>query len=374
MKLLNKKLRICLIVRYAKIAGTEKHVLLLATHLRTKYIEPHVLVLEKGDLVGKLRNEGVLVHVISNNRSVIHYLRLIVFFFRERFDIIHCHSGGYVCLAAKLAGGKRIVYTKHGIGATKEELRSRPFGRKLRDILINMCVVQYIALTKYDKYIMTRVLHINKNIIQIVHNGVDPSIAIKGETVKKRCPTIGIVGRLEKQKGIPYLIEAVPKIANKYKNLKVIIAGSGREENTLKDIAKGLKVFERINFMGYVNNPLDVIKQMDIFVLPSVWEGFPYVLLEAMFLKRPIVASNIFGINEIIQHGISGILIAPRSSEEIADAITTLLSDSVVYHRIKSAAYKRALELFTIEKTVSGIKRVYISLFHDHRIWKCITT
>lgn len=365
MKNMKNKLRVCLIVRYSKIAGTENHVYLLATHLNSDFIEPHVLILEDGELGRRLRNKGITVTVIPNSKSVMHYLRLILFFARKKFDIVHCHSGGYVCLAAKLAGVKRIVYTKHGIGATKEELKCRFFDRKLRDVLINLCVIRYIALTEYDKYVMVSVLHISKNIIQIIHNGIDPTISSVSLGRKKTCPIVGIVGRLEKQKGISYLIEAIPKIAEKYSNIKLLIAGSGEEETALKNLAKSLRISEKITFLGYVNDPLSVINQMDVFVLPSVWEGFPYVLLEAMLLKKPIVATDIFGIQEIISNNKNGILVKPKSPDSIAKAIIELLTDKKKAKKLGEAAYKKVIKHYTLEGTVSKIQTLYSHLLEN---------
>jgi glycosyltransferase involved in cell wall biosynthesis len=362
MKNLQKKIKVCHIVRYAKIAGTETHVYLLATHLDRAVVDSHVLLLEEGDLVSNLEGAGVEVTVIPNSKSGFHYLRLILFFIRGKFDIVHCHSGGYACLAAKLAGVKRIVYTKHGIGATKEELIRRSFGRKLRDILINMCVIQYIALTEYDKYVMTRVLHIDRNNIEIIHNGIDTGIKVLGKRKRKKNPVVGFVGRLEKQKGISYLIEAIPQILQRYNDLEVLIAGSGSEEVSLKALARALRVRKSIEFLGFVRDPLDIINQLDIFVLPSVWEGFPYVLLEAMLLRKPIVATNIFGINEIIKHEKSGVLVRARDPKSIAVAVLDLLAHRAKARRLGSAAYARLLRRYTADGTASQIKELYFSL------------
>lgn len=358
-----KKLEVCHIVRYAKIAGTEMHVYLLTKNLNRSAVNSHVLVLERGDLVGKLKDAGIEVTVIPSSKSVLHYLRVMLFFVRRKFDLVHCHSGGYVCLIAKAAGVKRIVYTKHGIGATKEELVSRPFCRKLRDVLIDTCVVKYVALTKYDKYVMNQVLHIRRNKIGVIHNGIDASVEFSGKLRRQGRPVIGFVGRLEKQKGIAYLIEAVPDILQRYSGLKVLIAGSGSEEISLKELASDRGVRKNIEFLGFVKQPLEVISQLDIFVLPSVWEGFPYVLLEAMLLRRPIVATNIFGINEIIENERSGILVKERDPKSIANAILDLLAHRAKARRLGRAARGRLMRSYTVNRTASQILTLYSSLW-----------
>jgi len=179
---------------------------------------------------------------------------------------------------------------------------------------------------------------------------------------RKKNPVFGFVGRLEKQKGISYLIEAIPKISQRYNDVKVLIAGSGSEEISLKALARDLHVRKNIEFLGFVRDPLDIINQLDIFVLPSVWEGFPYVLLEAMLLRKPIVATNIFGINEIIKHEKSGVLVRARDPESIAVAVLDLLAHRAKARRLGNAAYARMLRRYTADGTASQIKELYFSL------------
>lgn len=358
----NERCKVCEIIRHAQIAGTEKHVYLLTTYLKGRFFKASICTFEDGELVARLKERGFAVTVIPRSHSLLHFFRLVSYLRRNGFHIVHCHSGGYACIAAKLAGIKRIVYTKHGLGFTAEELRSRSFFRKLRDFLIDQCVTIYIALTNYDKFVMTQIMHISENKIRVIHNGIDPKFGKGKPMSRKGYPIIGIVARLTKQKGISYLIKAIPVIAEKYKNVKVLIAGSGQEEESLKTLAKRLRISEKITFLGYVNDPLSVINQMDIFVLPSVWEGFPYVLLEAMLLKKPIVATNIFGVNEIIEHEKSGLLVEPRNTVSIANAIIRILSEKHYADRMGNAGHRRVLKHFTIEKTVNKIESIYHSL------------
>lgn len=358
----NERCKVCEIIRHAQIAGTEKHVYLLASNLDKENFKTSVCLFEHGELVDNLNRLGIETHVITKSHSPLHFLKLIVFLYQKKFDIVHCHSGGYVCLAAKLAGIRYIVYTKHGIGFTAEELRSRSFFRKLRDFLIDKCVTIYIALTNYDKFVMTQIMHISENKIRIIHNGIDPKFGEEKPMSRNGYPIIGIVARLTKQKGISYLIKAIPIIAEKYKNVKVLIAGSGEEESTLRNLANRVGVLKRIEFLGYVKDVASIINCMDIFVLPSIWEGFPYVLLEAMLLKKPIVATNIFGVNEIIEHEKTGILVEPRNPDSMADAIIELLSNKKKAQSLGNVARRRVLNYFTLDKTISRIEQLYYSL------------
>jgi len=357
-----EKCFLCEIVRHAQMAGTEKHVFLLTTHFNKSIFKASVCTFEYGELVERLKEHGFATKIIPQNHSLLHFLKLLAFIRQHKFDIIHCHSGGYACIAARLAGTKRVVYTKHGIGFTAEELQKRNFLRKLRDFLVDKCVALYIALTEFDKHIMTQVLHIDKKKITVVYNGIDLSFGRITLLQKTNYPTIGVVGRLTNQKGISYLINAIPAVMKKFTTVKVLIAGSGKEEKKLKDLACKRGIALKIDFLGYVKNVAEVINRMDVFVLPSVWEGFPYVLLEAMLLKKPIVATNIFGVDEIIEHGKTGILVEPKNPDSIADAVIELLNDKKKAKTLGAAAHKRVLDRFTLDKTVSKIEQLYYSL------------
>lgn len=363
-----RPLRICLIVRYAHIAGTEKHALLLASNINKNVATPHVLVLEDGELCRQLTRRGVVTTVIPHRRSVLHYVKVAAFLAGKKFDIVHCHSGGYVCIIARLVGVKCIVYTKHGIGATMGDVISRPFIRRLRDVMIDLCVRRYIALTRYDRMIMSRFLHISQDKIEVIPNGIDPTDASKPTKRQYDFPTIGAVGRLVKQKGLRYLIEAMPAIITEHRDLKLIIAGDGPEERSLKALAERLGVSNNVFFLGHVKNPLAVISQLDVFVLPSIWEGLPYVLLEAMLLKRPIVASRIFGISEIIRDGEDGILVQPRSAQNIADVVLDLLANAEKRRSLGEAGHNRVLTNYTLAKTIRRIEQCYLSVCRDTRL------
>jgi glycosyltransferase involved in cell wall biosynthesis len=353
--------KICEIVRHAEIAGTEKHVSLLASNLDKRYFEVHVCTFEYGSLITQLDKQKIKTQVIKTSK-ILHFLKLVLYLHRNNFNIVHCHSGGYACVAAKFAGCKNIIYTKHGIGVTRQELFKRNFIYKLRSFLVDICVTKYVALTECDKKLLVNIMRISNQKIDIIPNGIDPSSVKKFSRKKSATPIIGVVGRLVKQKGISYLIEAIPTIVGRYKNLKIIIAGSGEDYSSLKNLAERLGVSRNISFLGYVNDPLKIINKMDVFVLPSIWEGFPYVLLEAMLLKKPIVATNIFGVNEIVTHNKSGILVRTRDPQCMADAVIVLLTDKRKASKFGNSGYQKLLRNYTLKRTISKLETAYIDI------------
>lgn len=357
------KLRVCEVTRHAAIAGTERHVYLLACSINKDIFDTTVCTFERGELVNTLRDKGIKTSVVSERNHVKHFVKLVSFFVKSNFNVVHSHSGGYACLAAKIAGSKYIIYTKHGIGFTAEELSRRSFLRKLRDGIVDYCVTRYIALTYYDKYVMTKVLRVKAEKVRVIHNGIDPLYGVRtsGLSVTGR-PVIGTVARLVRQKGIRFLIEAAAKIKQRCPNVKILIVGGGTEEASLRDLVRKMELDEQIRFLGYMRDSARAIKAMDVFVLPSVWEGFPYVLLEAMMLKKPIVATDIFGVNEIIKHNESGILVQPSNPDAISNAVIELCFNRKKARTLGDCAHRTVTKNFLLDKTVSGVENLYISL------------
>lgn len=358
----NAHYTVCHIVRHAEIAGTEKHVLLLTTGLKQKGINNCVCCFEYGDIVDRLRENEIKTDVISRKDHRLHFARLVSYLRRHKHHIIHSHSGGYACVAAGLAGVKRIVYTKHGIGFTPEQIESWSFLRKLRDRIIDHYVMQYIALTEYDKQVMVDVLKIEPAKIQVIPNGIETTFGNGVENVVNKKPVIGFVGRLTPQKGLRYLISAVALLNDRMPGVKLVVAGSGEERVPLIRFAHQLGVADSIDFLGYRPNVAEVLRNVDIFVLPSVWEGFPYVLLEAMMMKKPIIASEIFGIREIIEHKKSGVLVKPRDPESLACAIENLLCHRDIAQQLGFNAHRRVLECFSLDVTISMNESLYTSI------------
>jgi glycosyltransferase involved in cell wall biosynthesis len=211
---------------------------------------------------------------------------------------------------------------------------------------------------------MTDFLGIAGEKIEIIPNGIDPSLVSTTSTAPLGAQKlVGMVGRLTRQKGIEYLIRAMPTILSKHRNVRLLIAGRGEEESRLKTLVRQLRLEQRVKFLGYLDNPASMMRNLNVFVLPSVWEGFPYVLLEAMVLKRPIVATDIFGVNEIIEQKVSGMLVRPRDPDSIAKAVIMLLSDNLMCRRMGEAAYRRVLDNFNLKGSIGKTMKLYRRLF-----------
>jgi len=199
-----------------------------------------------------------------------------------------------------------------------------------------------------------------ENKLIILHNCVDTReiINCKGSFKKyldenfnvKDNKLIGYVGRIEYLKGVFILIEAFAKVLESFKNVKLVLVGSGEIEKA-KVYANHLKIEENIIFTGYYDgNIYDVLDVFDIFAFPSFWEGLPYSILEAMAMGKIIIASDVGGIPELIVDGSTGILVKPKCSIDLADNLINILNNMDNYISMRNNAKE------TIEEKFSSIQ------------------
>jgi glycogen(starch) synthase len=215
---------------------------------------------------------------------------------------------------------------------------------------------------------------IDKSKIRVINNGVDFFVKNKqtdaGE-IEKRFKVHGknlvlFVGALEKRKGVEFLIRAVPRISQKIQNVKVIVVGNGSEKITLENLADELDVRNKVLFTGYLKEEdLHALYSMaEVFVLHSLYETFSLVLLEAMTHGKPIVATKILGTTELVKPGFNGILVDPKDSESLADAIVKLLLEGDYAKRLGENG-EQLSKNFTWDRAVSEYIAVYNELCVD---------
>ncbi len=207
--------------------------------------------------------------------------------------------------------------------------------------------------------------------ITIIPNGIDvtsfgSSKCKLKSNVDERSKKILWIGRFSREKGVRYLIEATCILKKQYsEDLKLILVGHGADENILKNLVNQLNLKQNVVFTGKVQN-CDVafyMKDSDVFVLPSLTEGFPNVLLEALAAGLPVVATNVCGVPEIIIDRENGLLVQPKDSQEIADRIREILEDKELRNKISRNNKKRATtyDLNTCIDMLEGVYRTLVT-------------
>ncbi len=191
---------------------------------------------------------------------------------------------------------------------------------------------RYIAVSNEVKERLRKDMAVPESKIKVVHNGIrlarfsrqtDPELR-RELTQGSGRPIVLTPARLHSQKGHIYLLQAAALVPDAL----FVLAGEGPERRSLEDVAKGLGLETRVRFLGQREDIPDLLACCDVFVLPSLYEGLPLSVLEAMAAGKPVVATRIGGTAEAVVHGVTGMLVPPENPRELAAAIRTLLADS----------------------------------------------
>jgi glycosyltransferase involved in cell wall biosynthesis len=291
--------------------------------------------------------------------------RLVRIVREEKPDLIHAHSskaGAIARLAKPFFPRLPVLYTPHGFAfaghfnSSAERLAYRCVERILAPLASRVvCVCEAEARLARSVGPSSRVRVIHNGIAPSADGDIDPRVA----ELARGGPVIGALTLLRPGKGLETLIAALPDVLARHADAKLAIVGDGPDRDTLLAQSRSLGVADAVHFLGPSADPLAALRGMDVFVHPSWAEAFPYVILEAMSLARPILASDVGGIEEAIIDGESGMLIPPRDQRRLAQALIGLLEDPSRRALLGEAALRRVRQEFTRSVMIERVAGVY---------------
>jgi glycosyltransferase involved in cell wall biosynthesis len=293
--------------------------------------------------------------------------RLVQIIKTKKIDIVHTHlvhAGILGKIAAKIAGIKHVVSTRHyGYHYKENTFLYRLEQRLTRSVSV------VIAISEAVKKYLTQKNVIPEERIVVIHNAIDLK-AINTDpvtpTIQKKSGTfiIGSIGRLHPQKGFDILLESFKLISKQIPNLMLEIIGDGILHNDLQNQAKRLNITDRVRFVGCMPHRavLQKLSQWDLYIVSSLWEGFGIAIIEAMAKEKAVVATNVEGIAEVVDDGVTGLLVPPKSPIALARKITELLSDTTKGLEMGKAGKEKVLNQFSIERFVEKTRNIYDSL------------
>lgn len=272
-----------------------------------------------------------------------------------RPEVLVACNGGYPAsepaLAAVLAARlRKLPSVLIVMSEPKPRRRFLPGYDRLLDHLVFAAVDTVVLNSIRQSRVLVQVRGTSADRVRTLYNGIpDIPILRKVQPLTRGEVILGVVCRLDPMKGLDHLIRALALLQER-QNLKLRIVGAGECREALEQLAQTQGVGGRVFFAGHKQGRdlLDEFDGFDIYVFPSLWEGLPYSLLEAMRAGLPIVSTNVGGIPEAIGDGKEGLLVPPASSQALADAIDILLSDHEKALRFANAARLRYEELFSI--------------------------
>jgi len=274
-------------------------------------------------------------------------------------------------VAAKILGIPSVS-TVHTLDAFPE--KKSAWGRmKLRWFLLGKycnCVIAVSEKTRLH-YLQSGRLHQDKVIT--LYNGVDISrfkntdasqIAKTKQALRLPLDSkvIITVAVLREPKGIQFMIEALPAILEQFPDVHYLIVGDGEYGAALSDLATVLDIKNHVTFAGHRTDIPDLLACCDIFVLPTLKDALPTVLIEALAAERPIVASDVGGVPEIIENGVNGLLVAPGDPSKLANACLQLLKDNELISQIVMAGNKTVRQRFNIDSQIEQLSGMYEEL------------
>jgi len=373
------RFKILYTLNHARIAGTEKHLLLLLKHLNKELFEPSVVCFAEGPLIDMLRNQGIPAWPFPRKKLLDYSVarKLYDLMKHNKFDLLHSHCGQFACLIAKLAGVPHTIETRHGLTFNYDQIdKISPveyFITKTKAKIVNLT----LTVSKADEQLLIQKFRISPNRVKNVVNGLDIEDLANYQTnngqlkdelvVPDNHKVVGTVARFTEQKGLKYFIKAIKNIKAEFPKSYFIIVGDGTKKDELVASAKGEGVYEDILFTGYRDDAISLMSVFDVFVLPSLWEGMPFSLLEAMAMKIPAVATDVFGNRELVVEGKTGLLIEPRNSEAISRAVTTLLKNQQKATAMGEAAFARIEKHFSAKRMTEQIEKTYLELLNGRR-------
>ena len=368
------RIRVLHTVGNLELGGGQKLVVLVATALDPSRFEVGVLSFgPSGPYSDRLRQEGVevielgLVRPLRRNgpRAALRAARLLLrTLVLRRWDIVHTHmflSAVVVTPLGRLRGA-RVFGTTHRIYYG----RIQPVVERLISVVQERVVVDSGAVLE----ILRERTHIPRRKYVVIHNGIDTSEfaeppsqaeARRALGVPADALVVGEVAHLVYHKGQAHLIEAVAVLAEEHPELSLLLVGDGEDRAELEALVRERNVVERVIFSGARRDLLNVLTALDVLALPSTFEGFGIVQAEAMYLGRPVVATNHGGSTEVVEDGVTGFLVPFGDVDALVDRLRRLLDDTALRARMGDAGRRRVLDRFTSGRMGAAYADLYDS-------------
>jgi glycosyltransferase involved in cell wall biosynthesis len=275
---------------------------------------------------------------------------------KQKFAIVQLHFGGRsVCRLARAATHARIIRHLHGRILEPRGLTPVYFSARGADAVV--AVSQAVASRVVD------------GPARVIYAGV--TVPRGGPPAHPQRPTseiiLGTAGRLVELKGIEYLLSAASALRREFPALRVEIAGSGPHRRKLEAAVAPCGLEGHVEFLGWIDDLNSVLPRWDVFVMPSLEEGFPIAALDAMAAGLPVVATSVGGVPDLIQDGKTGWLVPPRDADALVSRLRLLLSNPEMRRNMGAAGYARVRDHFSAAQMTEGFTQLYDELLNETR-------
>jgi glycosyltransferase involved in cell wall biosynthesis len=352
--------------------GAEVYLHMLASGLSREQFDVRVAIPKNRvteEFVTGLRLKGIKVDFIKRY-NILNYF---FYFRRNKPDYIHFNvpiPNIICCTTAILAG---IIYSRSKLYVTEHMVPPGYKPHPIIQVLIRLLYAKLemsITVSNKNKEALVNNFRLSKNKIKVIYNCIDINyitnynreivIELKRKFMLKDSSIVfGTVARLDTQKGHEFLINASKNVIREVPGSIFLFVGRGKLKDQLIQKINDNNLSEYYRLAGYQENLPEIFALIDIFVLPSISEGFPFAILEAMAARKPVIATNVGGVPEIITNNVNGILIEPMNSDALARAMILLAKDPKKRVCIAKMGYENIIKNYSLEKMILTTKEIY---------------
>jgi len=355
---------VCFLLATLEVGGLEWMVVHLARAVSEAFRVSVICYDAAGDLQSRLGAADIPVHVLRRRPGVdVRYPFRLARLLREiEADILHAHNDTalfYGGLAAFL-GRVSLVYTEH----------DRVFPGRAAVRVLNFALAgsarQVVSVSEELRRRLAAFEHIEGDRVRVIPNGVPFTPTVRpvdrvrrSWDVPEDAAVVGVVAGLKPVKNHALLLEAAADLVPRFPGLVLVFAGDGPLRSELERRARGLGLGDRLRLLGFRSDLSEVYAGFDLVALPSSSEGMPLTVIEAMAAARPVVASNVGGVPEVVVDGVTGIVVPAGDREALAEALAALLADPERRRAMGAAGRRRYEERFTLERMAEAYAGVY---------------
>ncbi len=367
-------------VMEATTGGTRRHLMDIVRHLPASRFEVSVACSTRRDPlflddIKVMKAWGIRVHDLPMWRNIrpsgdaIAFVRLLRIIRRGGFDVVHTHcakAGFLGRLAARAAGVPCIVHTPHTFPFEMHVGRlTRWCYFRLERMAARWCS-RIVCVCRSQEAVARSVTDPAR--VVVIENGIVPSPPQDGaETLLRRrelgispeIPVAAVIGRFTLQKGHAGFIEAARRVGSRLPAARFVLVGDGELGPDIEKMILAAGMQERFLMVGAREDVTDLLPALDVVVLPSLWEGLPYSLLEAMAAARGVVATAVGGMPEVVEDGVNGLLVPPGNPVALAEAVVTLLGDGERRSKMGARARETAVSRYGIENMMGRLAALY---------------
>ena len=366
------RIKVLHIIGGGEFGGAEQYLLTLARHMDRSEFELHTACLFSEPFASRIREEGFTAHVFPM-RSKIDWKpigNIASLIKTEGFRIVHTHgvrANLIGRLAARRSAPCHVITTVHSVLAFDYSKRLDRLVNRISETCTRGITEKFIAVSKMlCQQLISEGIPPDK--IVTVYNGLEiekynpetSGLTVRQEfNISPDAVVAGIVARLHPVKGHPCLFQAMAEVVRKLPNLLLMVVGAGPDKTKLQELADRLGIGKNVIFTGFRKDIPEIISALDFLVLPSVCEGLGLSIMEGMAMKKPVLATRVGGIPEIITSGIDGLLVPPADVPALAAGIQQLAADREAAAKLGEAARKTIETRFTAETMARETARLY---------------